>query len=233
MQIRLNHLIILKNTKMKQTFIFALVIASFFSATSLQAQKGFSLSVKAAPQFSFMINEDDNDNNRYDSKATFNAGFGVGAAYNFTPKLGVGLDVLYSLQGQRYELNGAEYYQKADYVKIPLMFTYNTNPLKQISFVGKIGPQLSILTRSKLTDDDGHDLIDDNKEKYQSTTFGAMALAGVQYRLNPRIFLTTGIRFDYDFSNSEDDNHPSYSRGRADTYNSTVGLEVGLKYMLK
>jgi hypothetical protein len=44
-------------------------------------KKGFSLSVKATPQFSFLQNEDDNDNSMPDRKATFNINFGIGAGY--------------------------------------------------------------------------------------------------------------------------------------------------------
>ena len=218
---------------MKKTFIYVLAAASLFTASQVQAQKEFSLSVKGTPQFSFMQNKTDNDNSAYERKATFNAGFGIGGGYNFTTNSGIGLDALYSLQGQRYTLNGTEYNQKMQYVKIPLMYTYNTDQSKAVSFVGKIGPQLSILTTSKLTDKDGNDLISDTKSNYKSATFGGVVLAGTQFKLAQRTFLTTGVRFDYDFTNAEDDALASHTNGRDNTYHSTVGLEVGLKFLLK
>ena len=47
-----------------------------------------------------------------------------------------------------------------------------------------------------------------------------------------QLYLTTLVRFDYDFTNAEDDTFSGYTAGRAKTYNSTIGLEVGLKYMI-
>jgi hypothetical protein len=137
------------------------------------------------------------------------------------------------LQGQRYEANGVETNQKVNYVKIPLYFSYNTDARKPISFLGKIGPQLGILTDSKLADKDGDDINSDTKERYSDITFGGMAAGGVQFKLNKSLFLTTLARFDYDFTNAEDDGYAFYPSGRAKTYNMTTGLEVGLKYVFK
>ncbi len=217
---------------MKKIFLAALAIAVLSMSNYVNAQQGLSLSVKATPQFSFLQNKDDNDNSSLEQKATFNTNFGIGAVYNFTPKVGVGLDVLYSLQGQRYKTGNTETYQKVNYVKIPVYFAYNTDVSKPVSFIGKVGPQLSILTDSKLTDDDGNDIKSDTKDRYESVAFGGMAAAGVQFKLDKNLFLTTMARFDHDFTNAEDDSYASYPAGRANTYNMTTGLEVGLKYML-
>jgi outer membrane protein W len=188
--------------------------------------------VKATPEFSFLLNKDDNDNSLYDSKATFNTNFGIGAGYNFTDNIGVAIDGLYSMQGQKYELSGNEYNQKVNYIKVPVYFTYNSNPAKVISFSGKIGPQVSFLSTSKLTDNDGKDLADDTNDHYEKATFGGAAEAGIQIKLQRDLFLTTGVRFDVDFTNAEDKDFTSYPAGRAKTYNMTSGLEVGLKYFL-
>ena len=220
---------------MKKVLIYALIIGSVFTVNKATAQQEFSLSVKATPQFSFLENKDDNNNGNYSRKATFNANFGIGGAYNFTNQLGIGVDVLYSLQGQRYKLSNTntEYYQKNDYLKIPLYFSYNTNASKAVSFIGKIGPQVSIISSSKLDDKDGNKIIGDSKDRYKSATFGAMALAGMQYKLDKNLFLSTAVRYDYDFTNAEDDSYSGYTAGRAKTYNMTAGLEVGLKYVFK
>lgn len=216
---------------MKRVLTVVLMIVAMTATHSLYAQKGFSVSVKGTPQFSWMNNSDDNDNNSYDSKAKFAANFGVGAQYNFTNNLGVGLDVLYSLQGSKYDLAGKEYVQKNEYIKIPVYFSYNTNPAKKIAFVGKLGPQLSILTNSKLEGDILKET--DTKDRYEDISFGGMASAGVQYAIAKNIYLNTAVRFDYDFTNAEDDTYRLYPQGRSNTYNSTLGLEVGLRYQLK
>ena len=92
---------------MKKVYVYAFAIASLFT-TKINAQQGFSVNIKGAPQFSFLQNKDDNNASDYDQRATFNVGFGVGAGYNFTKNIGVGVDALYSLQGQRYTLNNAK-----------------------------------------------------------------------------------------------------------------------------
>ncbi len=217
---------------MKKLFVFAFAIASLVT-TKINAQQGFSVSVKAAPQFSFLQNKDDNNASNYGQKATFNAGFGVGAGYNFTNHFGVGADALYSLQGQRYTLNNVKYNQKNEYIKVPLYFGYNTDASKAISFIGKVGPQVSFITNSKLDDNNGNKINGNTKNHYKDETFGGMASAGIQYKLQSNLYLTTAARFDYDFTNAEDDAYAGYTPGRAKTYNSTLGLEIGLKYMLK
>lgn len=215
---------------MKKLMIGLFAFAGLISVNKVNAQKGFSASVKATPQFSFLQNKDDKDNSGYENKATFNVSFGIGGAYNFTNKLGVGVDVLYSLQGQRYNLSGTEYNQKNEYVKVPVYFTYNSSPAKTVSFVGKIGPQVSFITSSKLDNKNGETVLSDTKDHYKSATFGGAALAGVQFKLGQNTYLVTAARFDYDFTNAEDDTYPNYTAGRADTYNMTAGIEVGLKY---
>jgi opacity protein-like surface antigen len=217
---------------MKKFLIAAVTILSLSGINNVQAQQGFSFSVKAAPQMSWLQNQNDNDNSQLDIKPLFGSSFGLGAGYNFTPNLGIGLDVLYSMQGSKYEANGAEFKQKVDYVKVPLLFTYTSNPSAMVSFFSKVGPQLSFLTNSKLTNGDGDKIIEDMNERYEKVTFGGVANAGAQFRLSQNIFLTTGLRFDYDFTNAEDKNYNLYPAGREATHNMTAGLEVGLKYKL-
>lgn len=208
----------------------AVAVALMGITTNAGAQKGFNLSVKGTPQFTWLQNEDDSDNSQLDRKATFKTNFGIGAGYHFTKNYGVGLDVLYSLQGQKYEVNGAELTQKLDYLKVPVYFTYNTDPSKKVSFVGKLGPQVSFLTNAKLEGVDGNEL--DNKEVYNDVTVGGMANAGVQFRLSTNLFLQTGLYFDYDFTNAEDEDYVDYNNGRASTHNMGAGVQVGLKYQL-
>jgi len=199
------------------------------SASTAMAQKGFSVSVKATPQFSFLQNSDDNDNSIIEKKATFNTNFGIGAGYNFTNNAGVGVDVLYSLQGEKSEVLGVEANQKLEYIKVPVYFSYNSDASKTVSFFGKIGPQVSLLTNAKISGGDSDKFID-NKDKFEKATFGAMANAGVQFKLSPNIYLQTGLQFDYDFTNAEDKDYIGLIPGRANTYNMTAGVQVGLKY---
>lgn len=195
------------------------------------AQEGFSISVKATPQFSFLQNSTDNDNKAIEKEATFNAAFGVGAGYNFTENIGIGLDAIYGLQGQKLKAGGVKVHQKVDYLKVPLYFAYNTDPFKTVSFYGKIGPQINFLTNAKVSAGGSSKFVD-NKSQFESVTFGGMANVGTQFRLMDNLFLQTGLYFDYDFTNAEDKDYSGYTPGRADTYNMNAGLQVGLKYRL-
>lgn len=216
---------------MKRKFlgVAAIVVASLFGQKAM-AQQGFNVSVKGAPQFGFLTSNPSNFSANNGKKALFGVGFGVGAGYGFTNNLGVGVDVLYSLQGQKYKgTNDQTIKQQLDYLKIPVMFTYNTDPSKTVSFIGKIGPQLSILTSSKFKPDGAPEV--NTKSPYKSATFGGAALAGAQFKLDRQLYLTTAVRYDLDFTKAYDNDAvlPFYP-GR---HNSTLGLEVGLKYSFK
>jgi hypothetical protein len=86
---------------------------------------------------------------------------------------------------------------------------------------------------ANFADKDGNKIIANTKDRYKTTTFGGAAVAGVQYKLSTEFLLSTALRFDYDFTNAEDHAYSGYTLGRAKTYNSTLGLEVGLKFMIK
>ncbi len=217
---------------MKKILISALVIAALNNRNEATAQQGFSVSVKAIPQLSFLQNKDDRNNSNYNNKITVNGSFGLGGEYGFDKNAGVGIDALFSFQGQRYKLNNIEYNQKVSYLKVPVYFTYVSSSSKSISFIGKIGPQLSFLSDANFADKDGNKIISDTKDRYKTTTFGGVVVAGAQYKLTKQVFLNTAFRFDYDFTNAEDETFSGFTFGRVKTYNSTAGLEVGLKFML-
>jgi len=218
----------------KQSIIAVLSVMIIMAlTTNVHAQQGLSVSVKAAPNMSNMLNKDDLDNNNYDWKATPGESFGFGAEYGFNKNMGVGVDVLYSLQGQRFEINGTEYNQRVNYIKVPVMFTYNMKLNNMLSLTGKAGPQVSFLTKSRLMDDDRNDLKSNTNEEYENVTFGGMFSAGVNLKIMKNLYATGGIRFDGDFTNAEDKTYQYYQTGREKSYNMTAGLEFGLKYMLK
>lgn len=208
---------------------FTVAVMAGFS-TNASAQEGFNVSVKGVPQFTFLQNSDDSDNGALSKKATFNTKFGIGAGYNFTENMGVGLDAMYSFQGQKYEILGVETQQKLEYVKIPVYFSYNTDATQLVSFYGKIGPQLSLLTNAEFKSDVAP--TKENKGAYKNVIFGGMAEVGAQFKIQPKLYLSTGINFDYDFTNAEDKDYIGYTPGRSNTNNMTVGLQVGLKYQL-
>ena len=72
----------------------------------------------------------------------------------------------------------------------------------------------------------------ENKGAYKNAIFGGMAEVGVQFKIQPKLYLSTGVNFDYDFTNAENSDYIGYTPGRSDTNNMTVGLQVGLKYQI-
>ncbi len=234
----------------KLVFRITLSAGSLLAATGFtDAQQGLMLGVEATPQLSWLTNKDDNSNSDFKYVTTFNSSFGITGQYGFTKILGIGLNVLYSFQGQRYQLSGIENYKKVDYVKIPLMFVYSAVISSNVMFIGKIGPELEILSMAKLTDKNNNTLVIDVSSAYQSTNISGVIHAGFSFKLTELLMLDATLRYDYDFADAEMSsyktvvNNPSPSLTRiplsttttrnASTYNMTAGVSVGLKYLFK
>lgn len=217
---------------MKKILIATVAFFSLAAVNNAQAQTGLSFSIKGTPAVTWMNNSNDRDNNATEFNPMFGASFGIGAGYEFNKNLGVELDALYSLQGRSFKTAGVESKQKVNYVKIAPMFTYTIPTSGIVSIVGKVGPQLNILTDSKLTDKDGNSITKDMNDQYESVTFGGVANIGAQFQLSKSLFLTTGLRYDMDFTNAENKDFGEYPSGRNTNLNSTAGLEVGLKVKL-
>lgn len=200
------------------------------TTTAANAQEGLSVGIRAIPQATWMLNSDQKDLPGYESKTTFGAAFGVGANYNFTKNMGVGLDVLYSMQGQKSELAGIENTIKTSYLKIPLMFTYNTgiDSNRKVAFIGKLGPQMGVRLTSK--DEMSGVEVPGTKDAYRNVNFGAVAGAGARFALAQNITLDAGVRFDYEFTDAKES---AYKIGDAATNNMTLGVEVGLNYNIR
>lgn len=213
---------------MKKAIIaFATLLAT---TTATYAQKGFSLSVKAAPQMSYMLNTDDKDNPLYETKGQFGFAAGIGAGYNFSDNLGIGLDAIYSYEGRKFELLGQEFNQRTSYLKVPVYFAYSFNTGHTFSYTAKLGPQASFLLGSKLKDADGNELGDSNKDQFSDLNFGAMAGFDVNAQVAKSMQVSLGVRADGNFTNSENEDAPGYNKDRASTRNLTPGVFVGLKY---
>lgn len=194
---------------------------------------GFWVGIRAVPQMSWMVNSDDLDNAGYKTMNKFGAAFGLAGGYNFDDHLGVELNAFYSMEGKRYKLTGIEYTQKMDYLKIPLLFTYTTRPAN-FMFLGKIGPQLNILNRAKIDPaiiNGG--VVSDNKDHFENIAVGGAVSAGVRYAATDNIWIDASVRYDMSFTNVENSSNNYFPAGRANTYNMTTGIEIGINYLLK
>lgn len=217
----------------------SLIIAALGAASiahQANAQEGFNIGVRAVAHTTWMLNSDDWDTSNHEYITTWGSAFGIGLGYGLSETLGLGVDILYSGQGQRYELKVlqtmVEFHQKNDYIKIPVMLTFNGDPSGGSMFIGKIGPQFGFLSGSKLLDADGGELNGDTKDRFNSSDIGAMLSLGASFRLGDKLRLNTSFRMDYSFTNAENEDFVPRQPDRAPTHNATGGLEFGLSYFL-
>ncbi|MCB9065167.1 MAG: PorT family protein [Chitinophagales bacterium] len=217
---------------MKKTILLSVfaVAITVLGSTSAFAQKGFHVGAQGAQNFTGMYNQDDADNDKFNYKATTGQTFGLSGGYNFNKHLGVAVEAMYSFEGQKFEVNNNTFKTKLSYVKVPVLFTYNTNPEAKIMFTAKAGPQIGMLTRATLKNDDGDVLIKDNKDNYENITFGAVAGAGARMNIAKNLYLDAALRLDGNFTNSEVESFNEANVERAKSYNMNAGLEVGIKY---
>lgn len=137
--------------------ILVVGVVIFMGMGNVKAQEGaFKIGVLVGPQNSWLFNQDDSDaGQELDYQTTFRFAGGITASYNFTDYIGVGIDLLYSSQGQKYKglLTGPNYAEDLEltgnttlnYFKVPVLFRVNSNPDAIVQFTGFVGPQISFL----------------------------------------------------------------------------------------
>lgn len=195
---------------------------------NLSAQEGFRIGAKGIYQSTWLINQDDSDaGNELDYVPTYGAAFGLALGYNFSTGIGIELDVLYSKQGQKYDVfEVIEIEQRLTYLKIPLLLSFNSDPDHMAMFIGRIGPQLCLLNGEELTTSLGAA----TGRNYEKMDFGIAFNFGAAFKLAPKVQLTASVRADYGFLNAEVED-PTITVARATTNNVTGGLEIGLNYL--
>ena len=94
---------------------------------------------------------------------------------------------------------------KLKYIKIPLLFTFNSNEDRKASFLFEAGPQLSLLTAASSNNSTSNTSYE-NSDSYSKTNFGIVVAPKVRFRLSEVIYLLIGPRMDYDFTNASVNN---------------------------
>jgi hypothetical protein len=163
--------------------LLAACTLSLLSASSF-AQKGLDFGIRLGGHASALLNSTDQEAGpELDFAVKPAMAFGVGVGYNFNNHMGVGLDILYSSQGQGYKGNAdtssavtvnaytrniilqafannipvsGNYTAKTTLscIKIPILFRYGGDNTKKSYFSMFIGPQINILTGVKYTVND-------------------------------------------------------------------------------
>lgn len=217
-------------------------ILIFFTLSSgVFAQEGLRLGIKGAPQASWMFNADEADHPDFLYVPTVRSSFGLSLGFNFSDRAGLAMDVLWSDQGQRYEYGNHDYSTRLRYLKLPFMLSINSNPDKTGFVFMNIGPQFGFLlsaeTDNHLVVDDGelefyNEELDDVRDANQSFNFGAMFAVGVAFNLSEFMQFTTALRGDFAVTDAEDKQY-FVDQDRPSTYNATLGLEFGLRFILR
>lgn len=214
---------------------FLLLVVCFCCQQAVFAQKGFHLGFKAAPQTTWLRNQNDADANSsldYDYKWGFSGG--ISGGYHFTDNIGVELNFLYSGQGQKWKgsykaptettTHDIKGITKLDYLKMPLLFEFNTSPDAGAMFSFFLGPQMSFLLSSKeehsydgftdITIDGVNGTITDrglnktmsfqfNESQFKKTLFDVVAGMGVDFKISDQIHFNVNVRFDYGLTDAE------------------------------
>ncbi len=156
-----------------------ILIFSFlvFSATVINAQSSFEVGLRYNPEFTGIANSSDaNAGNelKYASQFSYIFTFGAGAIYHINDHYGIGVDILFSREGQAFtgtmtnskaehpeaysavvarqiKLNDIKIdgdyvaLDELNYIKIPVMLSVTTDIQDPVFFGFMVGPQFNIL----------------------------------------------------------------------------------------
>lgn len=199
---------------------------------SMWAQEGaIRIGAVLLPQSTWLLNQDDSDAGpELDYESTWGFAGGVSASYNFSDYLGVGLDVLYSNQGQKYKgtQSGISYTAKTtlNYLKLPLLLRFNSDPNSVVQLNAFLGPQFSFLLSYKDRAEANVPFVGTNiqevsgkevsltvgntstKEEltapiYKSFLPGAVLGFGIGIKPTDELLISLHIRADYAFGDAE------------------------------
>lgn len=142
-------------------------------------------------------------------------GFQVGgfAEIKVSDKFAIQPELLYSLQGAKFDFDGTDVNYNVSYVNIPVMAKFFASE----KFSLEAGPQLGILASAKATD--GEESID-IKDEFESIDFSFNFGAG--YDISENINL--GLRYTLGLSNIAKDSE------ELKINNSNIALAIGYKF---
>ncbi|KAB1065631.1 outer membrane beta-barrel protein [Salibacter halophilus] len=222
----------------------------FFVGSLSYAQKGLNFSVKGMPQASLMISKTDFDNPDHESNVYYGSAFGVGIGYNFTSKLGVSMDFLFSSEGNKYAYDTLntkfEYIEQYKYFKIPLQIVFSGETSNTVCFRGKFGPYMGLFRKGDVEQWDGkgaaffdeqnltfRSASDVMEDEYQSFVFGLALNLGMAINITDQIAIDTGFRTDYGLTDARDRRLLPHDPDNDYPSNPlTVAWEFGVRYTL-
>lgn len=146
--------------------ILSVAVAAILMAGTASAQH-VNVGVKGGFN---LFNLHNDDGTKYDSKTGFNVGL-LGHIH-LAPQLALQPEVVYSAQGAKYTIAGAEYKTKLGYINVPILLQY----MFDNGFRLEAGPQVGFLinAKSELNNTDT-----DIKDQLKTVDFGVVG--GISY----------------------------------------------------
>ncbi|MBL0342506.1 MAG: PorT family protein [Bacteroidetes bacterium] len=184
-----------------------LTIAIVIAALSTQAQGSFRVGVSGGVNSTWLMNKNVFDaNDGLDIAATFGGRFGIDAIYSFNPKLGVGIGFNFiskncqKYSGDKTGLDG-DLTTSLNYFDIPVLLRLTSSGGTYF----EVGPQFGFLTKAEETYEGNvsspFDYSDvDVKNSFETTNIALVFGFGVDIDVTENIFITTGLRLGYGFS---------------------------------
>lgn len=112
----------------------------------------------------------------------------------FTEQLGLQPEILFSMQGAKFDIAGGDYKSNFNYLAVPILFRYNVNEMINIH----VGPQVGVLLSAEVEfDGDKEDVKDD----FKKADIGGVVGLGVDLPIG----LGFGARYVLGFSQISDD----------------------------
>lgn len=235
-----------------------LILFFWLSIPALQAQKGWKVGFTASPLNSWMLNQSDIDTVEavFKYQTTWGMQGGATGGLNFSNRLGVMANLLYSVQGQRFTRgntgldrnvkNNISLYQ----IKLPVMLRYSTKPIKKVVWSAYGGVQMSFMTKAKFFNDDYRFIADNpnvryprTKDLYNQWYYSLVGGLGADVRLTRQVYLNLNARIEYGLMDIEKKSAQYYERElnrllirnyypdtRPETYLLVYGFNFGFTY---
>ncbi|MFK7923546.1 MAG: outer membrane beta-barrel protein [Bacteroidia bacterium] len=230
------------------------------------AQQGLKLGGFLLPQASVLLNSQDQslDDDVYRLAILDGMAAGVTFGYDFNDYIGFRLNPQYSLQGGKYtdrrDIDSRnKYITRLEYLKIPLVLHFNSNPVNhKVVFVFEAGASIGLLTRARMYDDntDFDPGLPGNisnfpsvRETYMPFTVNLTGGIGFDIRLDYDMQLNLRLVGDYSLQDVENKNaefrlsengstvnqrYWEYTRGatrNVETFGITSGVMIGLTWL--
>lgn len=130
-------------------------------------------------------------------KGQVTLGYGVGAllGFNFSDRVGVQGEVIYSSITQRYKEADVERKVNLKYINIPLLLSLNTNKSGPVNFNLVAGPQIGISVGSDVSTSGGDGTSSQALVTVKKGDLGLAYGAGVDFALSPSGAFRLGLGF--------------------------------------